>query len=155
MKTLHNPVSADSLRLQHSKTKLQIHEEIEYQSGTKELIFLWNDSVEFLFSGDPAPQGSKVATRWGGMKEVSNKIKPWRDAIQYHLHQDYKGRITGPICLSAVFKLKRPKNHWSSAKDKVGQLLPSAPSAHVTTPDNDKLTRGVIDPFLFVVVETY
>ena len=63
MKTLHSSISR-FFKASTLKTKLQIHEEIEYQSGTKELIFLWNDSVEFV-SGDPAPQGGKVATRWG------------------------------------------------------------------------------------------
>ena len=108
---------------------------------------LLNRTVVLTFLGEPAPQGSKQMTRWGGMREVSKKIEPWRASVQYACLEQYKGPIiTDPVSLVLTFRLPRPKNHWSSAKGKEDQLLPSAPMHHTTTPDIDKLIRGLLDP---------
>ena len=103
--------------------------------------------IELHFLGEPAPQGSKQVSRWGGLREVSKKIEPWRASVQYACRAQYKGDpIKGPVSLDVTFYLPRAKNHWSSAKGKQGQLLPSAPVHHTKTPDADKLLRGILDP---------
>ena len=103
--------------------------------------------IHLKFLGEPAPQGSKVQTKWGGMKEVSTKIQPWRASVQYACEQQYKGKpITEPVALEVTFLLPRSKSHFSTAKGKEDQLVPSAPVHHTKTPDLDKLLRGVLDP---------
>ena len=104
-------------------------------------------TIELRFLGEPAPQGSKTVTRWGGLREVSKKVEPWRAVVQYQSEQQYKGPvITGPVGLNITFLLPRPKGHWSTAKGKEDRLLPSAPVHHTGTPDADKLLRGLLDP---------
>ena len=104
-------------------------------------------TIELRFMGDPAPQGSKQVSRWGGLREVSKKIEPWRAVIQYQSEQQYKGPVLcGPVSLEITFVFQRAKNHWSTAKGKEDQLLPSAPLHHTKTPDLDKLIRGLLDP---------
>lgn len=103
--------------------------------------------IELHFLGEPAPQGSKQVTRWGGMREVSKKIGPWRASVQYACEKQYKGDpIKGPVALDVTFLLPRSKSHFSKAKGKEDQLVPSAPVHHTNMPDVDKLLRGVLDP---------
>ena len=104
-------------------------------------------TIELRFMGDPAPQGSKQISRWGGLREVSKKVEPWRAVVQYQSEQQYKGPVLcGPVSLEITFVFQRAKNHWSTAKGKEDQLLPSAPFHHTKTPDLDKLIRGLLDP---------
>ena len=103
-------------------------------------------SIVLRFFGEPAPQGSKVQTRWGGLREVSKKIDPWRASIQYATSEQYTGKpITEPVAMTVEFILPRAKNHYSTAKGKTHLLLPSAPLHHTKTPDVDKLLRGLND----------
>ena len=103
--------------------------------------------IELHFLGDPAPQGSKVQTKWGGMKEVSKKIEPWRASVQYACEKQwFYPVITEAVEMKVTFILPRAKGHWSTAKSKPGQLLPSAPVHHTIRPDSDKLLRGLLDP---------
>lgn len=100
----------------------------------------------FKFLGEPAPQGSKVQTRWGGLKEVSAKIQPWRASIQYASAEQYKGDpIAEPVALEVTFILPRAKNHYGTGRN-ANKLKDSAPRHHTKTPDLDKLLRGLLDP---------
>jgi Holliday junction resolvase RusA-like endonuclease len=104
-------------------------------------------AIDLRFMGDPAPQGSKQITRWGGLREVSKKVEPWRAVVQYQSEQQYKGPvIDGPVSIDVVFVFVRAKTHWSTAKGRTDQLLPSAPLHHTKAPDLDKLVRGILDP---------
>jgi Holliday junction resolvase RusA-like endonuclease len=103
--------------------------------------------IELRFLGEPAPQGSKVLTRFGAMREASKKIEPWRAVVQYQSEQQYKGPvIEGPVSIDVTFVFTRAKSHWSTAKGKTDQLLPSAPLHYTKTPDLDKAIRGLLDP---------
>lgn len=103
--------------------------------------------IELRFLGEPAPQGSKVLTRFGAMREASKKVEPWRAVVQYQSEQQYKGPvIEGPVSIDVTFIFTRAKSHWSTAKGKTDQLLPSAPFHYTKTPDLDKATRGLLDP---------
>ncbi len=103
--------------------------------------------IELRFLGEPAPQGSKVLTRFGAMREASKKVEPWRAVIQYQSEQQYKGPvITEAVSVEITFLIARSKGHWSTRKGKENQLLPSAPAHHTSAPDVDKLTRGLLDP---------
>ena len=103
--------------------------------------------IELRFYGDPAPQGSKSLTRYGGMREVSKKVQPWRASVQYATDQQYKGPVlTGPVSIEIEFILHRAKSHWSRAIGKEHELLPSAPTHCTVGGDVDKLCRGLLDP---------
>ena len=103
--------------------------------------------IELRFRGEAAPQGSKVLSRWGGMREASKKVEPWRGVVQYQSEQQYKGPvITEAVSIEITFLIARAKGHWSTRKGKEDQLLPSAPAHHTSAPDVDKLTRGLLDP---------
>ena len=103
--------------------------------------------IRLHFLGEPAPQGSKVQTKYGGMREVSTKIQPWRASVQYACDEQYKGEVlTCPVRMEVTFVLYRAKNHWSTAKGKEDQLLPSAPEHCTVGGDIDKLARGLLDP---------
>ena len=94
--------------------------------------------------GLPGAQGSKTQTRWGGLKESSAKVAPWRAAVAYACEQQDGEPITDPVEMQITFLLPRAKHHWSKAKGKEDQLLPSAP-LHCTSSshgDIDKLARS-------------
>lgn len=61
---------------------------------------------------EPGPQGSKTPTRFGGMRESSKKVKPWRAAVHKEavasLPEGWEA-LDGPLELRVVFHLKRPK----------------------------------------------
>ena len=104
-------------------------------------------TIELRFRGEAAPQGSKIQSRWGGMREASKKVEPWRGVVQYQSEQQYKGPvITEAVSVEITFLIARGKSHWSTRKGNEDQLLPSAPTHHTSAPDVDKLTRGLLDP---------
>ena len=104
--------------------------------------------IEIRVQGLPGAQGSKQITRWGGMKESSAKVAPWRAAVAYACEQQFDGEpITEPVAMEIEFILPRAKHHWSKAKGKEDQLVPSAP-VHCTSHllgDLDKLGRSTMD----------
>jgi Holliday junction resolvase RusA-like endonuclease len=102
--------------------------------------------IHLRFLGEPAPQGSKQITRWGGLREVSSKIHPWRASVQYASAEQYKGNpIEGPVELNVSFVLPRSKSHYGTGRNAT-KLKDSAPRHHIKTPDLDKLLRGLLDP---------
>ena len=102
--------------------------------------------IELRFYGAAAPQGSKVVTRYGGLREVSKKIQPGRASIQYASEQQYKGPVlTGPVSVEVEFIIPRAKGHWSTAKGKEHLLKASAPQHCTVGGDLDKLVRSTLD----------
>jgi crossover junction endodeoxyribonuclease RusA len=100
---------------------------------------------------EPAPQGSKkgFAVRKGGiptgkvaMVESSAKLRPWREAVRQEVINSGMAMIEGPIGMSVVFRLTRPKSHRTTK----GELTKSAPRVHRCKPDVDKLIRATMDP---------
>ena len=102
--------------------------------------------ITLRFLGDPAPQGSHTLTSTGYMRQASKKTMPWRHTVQYQADQQYKGQpLTGAVTASFEFIMPRAKSHYSKAKGREHELLPSAPVDHISTPDLDKLIRALFD----------
>ena len=94
-------------------------------------------SITFHVEGTPAPQGSKVRTRFG-MRESSKRVKPWRELVHAAATQAgddacLLGPLTPPYRVEMWFFIEKPRT--SRAKH------PVAP----TVGDLDKLTRAVGD----------
>ena len=50
--------------------------------------------------------GSKTQTRWGGLKESSPKVAPWRAAVAYACEEQWDGEpITDPVEMQITFLL--------------------------------------------------
>ena len=98
--------------------------------------------------GVPAPQGSKTPTRWGGLRESSQKVGPWRSEVAYTARKVYSGKpIAEAVAIEIIFYFQRPKHHFSKAKGKEHTLVPSAPM-HCTScshGDLDKICRSTMD----------
>jgi len=103
-----------------------------------------------VYGIEPAPQGSKrgFAIRKGGiptgkvaMVESSAGVKPWREAVRQEVLRSGMTLIDGPVGLSVVFRLTRPKSHHTSK----GVLTKGAPKHHRSKPDTDKLLRSTFD----------
>lgn len=103
------------------------------------------DHIEFTVIGTPAPQGSKSfkglsKSGRGILVESSKAVKPWREAVKYEAwawvrrNQFLEPRavIVGPVSLSLVFTMPRPKSA------KVGALPDKKP-------DLSKLVRSTED----------
>ena len=97
--------------------------------------------------GTPRPQGSAkwVVGRNTGrpVPKKAPKEVAHRAALVDYLRRCQAGAppITGPVELSAVFAIPRPKSHHT----KTGSLTSSAPLLHTYKPDLDKLCRLVGD----------
>lgn len=102
-------------------------------------------AIRLRVHGTPAPQGSKVRTKWG-MREASTKVMPWREAVVSQIiRQGYSDlRLEGPLSIRVTFLIKRPASHYGSRK---GQpyLKDDAPLYVVKPPDADKLLRSTFD----------
>lgn len=107
--------------------------------------------VSFAVRGRPAPQGSKRHVGHGRMIESSRHVGPWRDAVRAETMRvlDELGiggtwSFRGPISLSLVFRMSRPKGHYGTGKR--SQIVKqSAPKWPIGRPDVDKLTRSTLD----------
>lgn len=89
--------------------------------------------------GEAGPQGSKrfVGTSKSGrglMVESSKKVAPWREAVKWAAIQSGARGLDGPLWVSMVFTLKKPK---SAPKRK--RTWPA------TKPDLSKLARSTED----------
>lgn len=95
--------------------------------------------------GTPAPQGSKVRTKYG-MREASNKVMPWREAIVSEVirqgHSDL--RMHGPLQVEVMFSHKRLASHYGR-KNGQPYVKPDAARYVATTPDIDKCLRSTFD----------
>lgn len=94
-------------------------------------------ALAMFVAGRPRPQGSKVLTRWGGMREASKYVKAWRESIRLEAAQAWEPQppLLGPIDLRLEFVMPRP------ARMPKRQLTPPA----TKRPDWDKLARAVGD----------
>ena len=81
------------------------------------------------------------------MIESSKKAAPWRQDVKLDSHRQFQGPVfAGPVSVSIVFWLPRPKAHFRTGKF-AGQLKPTAPT-HCTSAqagDIDKLIRCTLD----------
>jgi crossover junction endodeoxyribonuclease RusA len=99
--------------------------------------------------GLPRPQGSMTAWRDPqGRQHVkyTNTLHMWRGLVTEAVRRAGEGpRIEGPIQVSIVFELPRPRGHFGSGRN-AGRLRPGAPAyPAVGGNDLDKLVRGVLD----------
>ena len=101
----------------------------------------------FRIKGVPGAQGSKMITRWGSMRESSQKVGPWRAAVMWQTENEYQlPPIIDPVCVDITFFFARPKGHYGTGKN-ADKLKPSAPE-HCTSSahgDIDKLCRSTLD----------
>ena len=116
--------------------------------GQAEMISTVDQDVVLRVYGVPAPQGSKTPTRWGGLRESSQKVGPWRSEVAYTARKVYSGKpIAEAVAIEIIFYFQRPKHHFSKAKGKEHTLVPSAPM-HCTScshGDLDKICRSTMD----------
>lgn len=99
----------------------------------------WQDrTLAFDVEGRPAPQGSKIKTRFGTMFEASKYVGPWRDAVARAASDagDFIGLfmpLQKPYAVVIDFYFEKPRT--SRAEH------PIAPNIG----DGDKLTRATWD----------
>lgn len=101
-------------------------------------------TLSFFVPGIPAPQGSKVRTKWG-VREDNANTQPWRDSVMWAARdarlRDRMEIITDPVHLYLEFRFPHLKAHRRAN----GELKPNAPWIKQTSPDLDKLARAVCD----------
>ena len=102
-----------------------------------------------IVKGKPAPQGSKVSTRYGGMREASQYVMPWRNQIvSACIEQKINcgNIIETPVEMFIEFQFHRPQGHYGTGRNE-GILKKSAPQYPITrsTGDIDKLCRSTLD----------
>jgi len=104
------------------------------------------DMLTFEVPGTPAGQGAHRVSSAGRIYEVTKNHRPWREAIIYAAREAFGDRppITGPVEVAVVFAFTRPRSHYGSGKNAT-VLKPTAPLAHVGTPDLDHLQRSIGD----------
>lgn len=119
-------------------------------------------TLSFTVYGKAAPAGSKRAFNQGGhirVVDANPNAKGWKnDVAQAAIHAmlepgDDSSRIleigpllTGPLSLSIVFVIPRPKSHYGKRG-----LRPTAPARPTVKPDLLKLARGVEDALTGVI----
>lgn len=103
-------------------------------------------TLSFTVHGVPIPKGSTKAFMRPGMRfpivtADNTKTKPWANTIKVmaQLHAPEGGPWQGPVSLSVMFTMPRPKS------------LPKKVQHHVKKPDLDKLLRTVKDALKGVI----
>lgn len=102
-------------------------------------------TVRFTVLGTPVPQGSKTRTKWG-MIEANKQTRPWRDTVAWTAKgaMGPEPPLLGPVQLSVVFYMPRPKAHYGTGKN-ASELKANAPRFCEKKPDVDKLLRALCD----------
>jgi Holliday junction resolvase RusA-like endonuclease len=115
-----------------------------------------NGSVAVRIDGEPMAQGSmKAFVMPNGHASITHsnktKLRPWRDLVAHYVKEAWGDEmVTGKVVLHCLFRLKRPKSHYGQG-GKSMTLRPSAPPAHLTKPDLDKLVRAINDALTGVI----
>ena len=106
--------------------------------------------LHFWVPGVPAPQGSKIRTRYG-MREASAKVKPWREAVKHAAmtamddDDDFQPIEQDGVHLRIRFIFKRPQSHYGTG-NRWNILKERFANARMTRkPDVDKLCRATMD----------
>lgn len=109
-------------------------------------------TVRFEVPGTPAPQGSKVRTRYGGMREANPQTMPWRAAVSAEAALAMADRppIHGPVIVDLILYFPRPKAHYRTGRH-AGEIKPGAPRWVQTKPDGDKCARAILDALTGIV----
>lgn len=107
-------------------------------------------AINFVVHGVAQPAGSKRAfhnAKTGRTVVVDDAkgSRSWKttvsEAALEHLPEE---PLTGPIGLTLLFYMPRPKGHYGSGRN-ADKLKPSAPEWPTVKPDTTKLLRGVED----------
>lgn len=117
-------------------------------------------TLSFYVAGIPVGKGSMKAFYVPKINRCvvtndSSKSKPWASTISVEAAaavtgSDWQCVQAGGMDVRLTFNMPRPQGHYGSGKNK-GVLKLSSPSAHVTKPDIDKLTRLTLDALKGIV----
>ena len=90
-----------------------------------------------------APQGSKTLGRWGGLREASKRVKPYRDALKVYALEVMRGKkpLTGPVAVDMTFGFVQAKTNRD--------IYPTGRNIG----DIDKLCRATLDALSGIVYE--
>lgn len=101
--------------------------------------------IRFVVLGTPAPQGSKIRTEFG-MRESSQAVGPWREAVKAAAQLADVGHVSGPVVAQVWFRFQRPKTHYGTGRN-AGVLKGAAPLFPTSrnVGDIDKLLRSSFD----------
>lgn len=106
--------------------------------------------VSLWVPGIPVPKGSAKAfvnKRTGRAQVVqdnADRQKPWASLISFTAQQAGAVVTDGPMYLTILFNMPRPKSHFRTGKN-AAMLKADAPKYHTSKPDLDKLIRCVKD----------
>ena len=108
--------------------------------------------VAFTVLGEPAPQGSKVRNRYGGIREANPRTRPWRQAVAAEAEYAMGGRppVNSAVSVEVRYVFPRPLGHFGSGRN-ADLLRPSAPEHKTTAPDTEKLNRAAFDAMSGIV----
>lgn len=105
--------------------------------------------IDFTVFGKPQPAGSKRAFVVNGkavITDANKNAKPWKQEVKACAAEAMAGHglLDGPLGLTAVFYLARPKGHYRTGKHS-NEVKPNAPVFPSVKPDSTKLVRGLED----------
>lgn len=110
------------------------------------------NGVSFTVYGVAQPAGSKRAgmSKSGKMfvRDDAKRSRPWKTQVSQAAGEAVNGAglLDGPLELSVIFTVPRPKGHYGARG-----LRPSAPAYPAVRPDVTKLLRGVEDALTGIV----
>ena len=90
--------------------------------------------VSFVVEGEPVPKARPRTVRKGGRtwSYTPKRVSKWENAVREEALKHFESPFNGPVALSLVFYLKRPKSRRRE-------------NYVVTTPDMDNLEKAVLD----------
>ena len=101
--------------------------------------------IEFTVYGRVQPGGSKVANKFGGVRDANKKLPEWKGAVGFAAIREHKGELLSDhLRVTMTFFRMRPKGHFRTGR-RAGELKESAPHFPGTKPDVLKLARGTED----------
>lgn len=110
------------------------------------------EPIQFFVAGHCKTSGSKrafVPKGWERPIIIDDcaKSKDWKADVKFFAAKAFQGEpLTGPLSLTLVFTMPRPKSHSNSKG-----LKPNAPWWHVSRPDVLKCARAVEDALTGII----
>ena len=97
--------------------------------------------IRFTVPLRAAPQGSKTLGRWGGLREASKRVKPYRNALAIYAKEAMRGKkvLSVPLAVDLTFGFVQAKQNRD--------IYPTGKNIG----DIDKLVRATLDALTGIV----
>ena len=104
----------------------------------------YRGNMRLIIPGTPIAKKRPRFARRGKFVTTYNDQETEESKFLFHVMQQVKEKLNGPVVVEVGFYFRRPKGHFGTGRNE-GKLKASAPKYHTVKPDSDNLVKFAFD----------